>query len=90
MRLPYGAADAFTRAYAAELGYEVIMWNIDTLDWSQPGVEAITSAVLNNIYPGAILLFHDGGGDRTQTVSALELILSELSRQGYALLSLCQ
>ncbi|HFE67035.1 MAG TPA: polysaccharide deacetylase family protein [Chloroflexi bacterium] len=90
LRPPYGATDAFTRAYAAELGYEIVMWNIDTLDWSQPGVEAIVASVTDNVYPGAIVLMHDGGGNRAQTVAALEIILSNLSSQGYALEALCQ
>jgi peptidoglycan/xylan/chitin deacetylase (PgdA/CDA1 family) len=90
MRPPYGATDSFTRAYAAELGYEVVLWNIDTLDWTHPGAEAIASAVVDKVYPGAILLMHDGGGDRTQTVVALEAILRDLTGLGYALEPLCQ
>ncbi len=90
LRPPYGATDAFTRAYAAELGYEIVMWNVDTLDWSQPGVEAIAASVRDNVYPGAIVLMHDGGGNRAQTVAALETILRELSSQGYVLEALCQ
>jgi peptidoglycan/xylan/chitin deacetylase (PgdA/CDA1 family) len=90
LRPPYGATDAFTRAYAAELGYEVVLWNLDTLDWSRPGAEAIVSAVTDSVYPTAIVLMHDGGGDREQTVTALESVLSELSSRGYALEPLCQ
>ena len=63
---------------------------IDTLDWNQPGIEPIASTVLENIYPGAIVLMHDGGGDRTQTVAALQNILRDLSSQGYVFEPLCQ
>ena len=90
LRPPYGATDAFTQAYAAELGYDVIMWNIDTLDWNRPGIEPIASTVMGHIYPGAIVLMHDGGGDRTQTVAALQNILRGLSSQGYVFEPLCQ
>jgi peptidoglycan/xylan/chitin deacetylase (PgdA/CDA1 family) len=90
LRPPYGATDSFTRAYAAELGYDVILWNLDTLDWSRPGPEAIVAAVTDNVYSTAIVLMHDGGGDRGQTVTALELVLSELSSRGYAMEPLCQ
>jgi len=90
LRPPYGATDSFTRAYAAELGYELVMWNLDTLDWSRPGAEDIVSAVTDNVYPQAIVLMHDGGGDRQQTVSALEAVLRDLSSRGYALEPLCQ
>ena len=90
LRPPYGATDSFTRAYAAELGYELVMWNLDTLDWSRPGTEVIVSAVMDNVYPQAIVLMHDGGGDREQTVAALEAVLSDLSNRGYDLQPLCQ
>jgi peptidoglycan/xylan/chitin deacetylase (PgdA/CDA1 family) len=90
LRPPYGATDSFTRAYAAELGYEVIMWNVDTLDWTRPGPGVIVSTVMEQVYPGAIVLMHDGGGDRTQTVAALEQVLRELTSQGYTLEALCR
>ncbi|MBC8264606.1 MAG: polysaccharide deacetylase family protein [Anaerolineales bacterium] len=89
MRPPYGATDAYTRTYLAELGYTLILWNIDTEDWRQPGAEAIVSAVVDQAYPGAIVLFHDGGGDRAQTVEALETILDTLSSQGYVFEVVC-
>ena len=89
MRPPYGATDAYTRTYLAELGYTLILWNIDTEDWRQPGAEAIASAVVDQAYPGAIVLFHDGGGDRAQTVEALETILDTLSSQGYVFEVVC-
>jgi peptidoglycan/xylan/chitin deacetylase (PgdA/CDA1 family) len=89
LRPPYGATDAYTRAYAAELGYRLVMWNIDTEDWRQPGADAIASRVLTAAYPGAIVLFHDGGGDRSQTVEALETILKALTDRGYVFEVVC-
>jgi peptidoglycan/xylan/chitin deacetylase (PgdA/CDA1 family) len=76
-------------AYAAELGYTLVMWDIDTEDWRQPGAEAIVSTVLTQVFPGAVVLFHDGGGDCAQTVQALERILEALSGQGYVFEVLC-
>ncbi len=89
LRPPYGATDAYTRTYLAELGYELVLWNIDTEDWRQPGAEAIASAVVDKAHPGAIVLMHDGGGDRSQTVEALEAILETLSSQGYVFEVVC-
>jgi peptidoglycan/xylan/chitin deacetylase (PgdA/CDA1 family) len=86
MRPPYGATDAFTRPYAAELGYSVTLWNIDTLDWKQPPSEEIADTVLNQTYDGAIVLMHDGGGDREHTVAALEAVLQQLRAEGYTFL----
>jgi peptidoglycan/xylan/chitin deacetylase (PgdA/CDA1 family)/uncharacterized protein YraI len=83
VRPPYGATDESTRAYAADLGMTMVMWDVDTMDWREPGAQQIATYVLDNAYPGAIVLMHDGGGDRSQTVTALETILPELAAQGY-------
>ena len=90
LRPPYGATDAYTRAYAAELGYQIIMWDIDTQDWRRPGTDVIASNVLTHAFSGAVVLFHDGGGDRSQTVEALEKVLQGLSAQGYRFAALCR
>ena len=84
LRPPYGATDSFTRAYAAELGYAVVLWDVDPRDWARPGVDKIVSSIVEGSGPGRIILMHDGGGDRTQTVAALEQVLIQLSDQGYA------
>ncbi len=84
LRPPYGATDSFTRAYAAELGFAVVLWDVDPRDWARPGVDEIVSVIREGSGPGKIILMHDGGGDRTQTVAALEQVLAELSDLGYA------
>ncbi len=61
----------------AELG-----WDVDTLDWSRPGVDAIVQRILS-VQPGQIVLMHDGGGERSQTVEALRIALPQLKEQGY-------
>lgn len=90
MRPPYGAEDQFTATYAAELGLSVVRWGIDPQDWARPGAATIAAHVLARAHPGAIVLFHDGGGDRSQTVAALEPILSGLSAQGYQFEPYCR
>jgi peptidoglycan/xylan/chitin deacetylase (PgdA/CDA1 family) len=75
LRPPYGAADANTRQYAANLGYTVVLWDIDPQDWRRAGPEVIADHVVGEAYPGAIVLLHDGGGERSQTVAALGMIL---------------
>ena len=62
---------------SAEIG-----WNIDSQDWRKPGAAAIANQV-KNAWPGAIVLMHDGGGDRSQTVEALKDALPYLKSQGY-------
>lgn len=89
LRPPGGAMDSFSRAYAKELGYTMVMWDIDTRDWARPGVSYIVSQVLNNAAPGKIVLMHDGGGDRSQTIAALKQILPKLQSSGYSFLPYC-
>jgi peptidoglycan/xylan/chitin deacetylase (PgdA/CDA1 family) len=83
MRPPYGEIDENTSVYAADLGYAMVMWDVDPKDWSEPGTTTIVDRILHDLQPGHIILLHDGGGDRSQTVAALATILQTLSPQGY-------
>ena len=58
-------------------------WSIDPRDWSRPGTSAIVAAISSQVRPGSIILEHDGGGDRSQTVAALAEVLPRLVDQGY-------
>ena len=66
----------------AEIG-----WNIDSGDWSKPGADTIVSH-LENAWPGSIVLMHDGGGDRSQTVEALKVALPRLKERGYRFITI--
>lgn len=59
-----------------------IGWNIDTTDWKRPGADAIAKRI-EQVKPGYIVLMHDGGGDRSQTVQALSQALPVLQQEGY-------
>ncbi|KHD84269.1 polysaccharide deacetylase family protein [Bacillus ginsengihumi] len=65
--------------------YQVVIWSWhqDTRDWSRPGADKIASNVLSTVAPGNIILMHDSGGDRQQTVQALEKILKVFAKEGY-------
>ncbi len=67
---------------AARLGMQPLAWSIDTEDWTQPGVDAIVSAV-RQAGSHDVVLLHDAGGDRQQTMTALETVLPWLVEQGY-------
>ena len=87
MRAPggnfYGKAVENLEPYLdAEIG-----WNIDTRDWEQPGAEAIFQAIMF-AQPGNVVLLHDGGGDRSQTVEALKRAVPELIKKGYRLVTI--
>ncbi|REB07270.1 polysaccharide deacetylase family protein [Sporosarcina sp. BI001-red] len=70
---------------AVKQNFKVVMWSWhqDTEDWKKPGVNKIVEKVLTGTKPGDVILFHDGGGERSQTVQALEKILPKLKEQGY-------
>ena len=89
IRLPFADEGYFTEDYASEMGLKVIWWDIDPLDWQSPGRQNIEYTVLSEAADGKIILLHDGGGNRAQTVAALDTILQELTAQGYRFETLC-
>jgi chitin deacetylase len=84
-RLNNGFAD-----YAKKKNYVVVMWSIDPKDFLQPPAAAITRSVLSQATSGAIVLLHDGGGDRQQTVEAVSVIIPKLKQQGYRFVTVPQ
>ncbi|MGW1147937.1 polysaccharide deacetylase family protein [Streptomyces sp. LE64] len=82
-RAPYGAWNRAVFEIGADLGMEPFAWTVDTVDWDTPGTAAITRAVREGAEPGAVVLSHDAGGDRSQTVRALRVWLPELLAGGY-------
>jgi cellulose synthase/poly-beta-1,6-N-acetylglucosamine synthase-like glycosyltransferase/peptidoglycan/xylan/chitin deacetylase (PgdA/CDA1 family) len=67
----------------AREGYVIALSNLDGEDWRRPGVEAIVRAVTPKGDAGGIVLLHDGGGDRSQTVAALERLVPRLRARGF-------
>ncbi len=65
--------------------YEIVLWSWhqDTRDWERPGVNRIANHVIKNAHNGDIVIMHDSGGNREQTVKALKIILPTLEKQGY-------
>ncbi|WP_206305907.1 polysaccharide deacetylase family protein [Streptomyces sp. RFCAC02] len=82
-RAPYGAWTATAVRDCRALGMEPLGWSLDTGDWTRPGTTRIVRALLDGVRPGAIVLAHDGGGDRTQTVAALAYCLPRLLDRGW-------
>lgn len=69
--------------YATGQNYFVAMWSVDSRDYTHTTAAAMTERVLRDAHSGAMVLFHDGGGDRTATVEALPQIIGQLQKQGY-------
>jgi peptidoglycan-N-acetylglucosamine deacetylase len=86
-RPPYGIYNGTTLRLLHSMRMLMVMWSIDPGDWRRPGTKAIIANVLANAKPGAIVILHDGGGDRTQTIAALPAIIRGLWRRGYRLVS---
>lgn len=82
-RAPGGNWSAEVLDLAVGSRMQPLGWSVDPRDWRRPGVDAIVAAVQRDVHPGAVILLHDGGGRREQTVAALERLLPWLAAQGY-------
>jgi peptidoglycan/xylan/chitin deacetylase (PgdA/CDA1 family) len=81
-RPPYGSFDATTFKELHHLHLLMVLWSVDTADYTQPGVGAIVQSALAGAKPGAIILMHDGGGNRSETIAALPAIVKGLRKRG--------
>ena len=82
-RAPYGAWSPVALAYCASEHLIPLDWSVDPRDWSRPGVSEIVSTILRTTTTGSIILEHDGGGNRAQTVAALKIVSPRLLDDGY-------
>jgi peptidoglycan/xylan/chitin deacetylase (PgdA/CDA1 family) len=89
-RPPYGSYDHATFTELKRLGMLMVLWTVDSQDYRRPGVRQIVEGVVSGAKPGAIVLLHDGGGDRSQTVAAIPRIVERLRAKHYHLVTLRQ
>ncbi|MBX9687108.1 MAG: polysaccharide deacetylase family protein [Candidatus Obscuribacterales bacterium] len=82
-RTPAGNWNLSLRKMVAAWGMKPLGWSIDSKDWQRPGVEKIVSNVENHLHNGAVILMHDGGGDRSESVEALKKIICKLKTESY-------
>ena len=83
LRPPYGAVNARVRSTVRDKDLALKLWDVDPRDWKRPGAAEIARRVVSRTDPGDVILMHDGGGNRAQSVRALERILRSLSKKGY-------
>lgn len=81
-RPPYGSFNATTFRQLHHLRLLMVLWSVDTSDYTMPGVSAIVHTALAGAKPGAIILMHDGGGNRSETIAALPAIVQGLHKRG--------
>ncbi|MDR3082819.1 MAG: polysaccharide deacetylase family protein [Streptomyces sp.] len=82
-RAPYGAWNRDVFQLGAELGMEPLAWTMDSRDWTTPGTPTIVQRVEKSAASGVIVLSHDAGGNRAQSVRALRTYLPYLLDSGY-------
>jgi peptidoglycan/xylan/chitin deacetylase (PgdA/CDA1 family) len=86
VRPPYGATNSTVRHIMSQQGLHQVLWTIDTRDWSQPGTKHIVeAATASTVRSGTIVLMHDGGGNRSQTVAALPQVIAALQQRGFVI-----
>jgi peptidoglycan/xylan/chitin deacetylase (PgdA/CDA1 family) len=81
-RPPYGSFNPTTFRELHHLRLLMVLWSVDTRDYTLPGTAAIVQAALEGAKPGAIILMHDGGGNRAETIAALPAIVEGLRKRG--------
>jgi peptidoglycan-N-acetylglucosamine deacetylase len=82
-RAPYGAWSQRVLKYCAAEELIPVDWSVDPRDWSRPGVSEIVGTIMKTTQSGSIILEHDGGGDRSETVAALKIVIPRLLDEGY-------
>jgi len=89
-RAPGGTVTLTVKQEARAIGERIAGWTVDTMDWTKPPAYQIRKRVVGGVKPGAIVLMHDGGGDRKQTIDALPSTIQALKAMGYTFVTLDQ
>jgi peptidoglycan/xylan/chitin deacetylase (PgdA/CDA1 family) len=82
-RAPYGAWSPAVIRQCERLQMVPLDWSVDPRDWARPGTRSIVRNIMRNTRPGSIILEHDGGGNRSETVAALRIVIPALLHEGY-------
>ncbi len=82
-RAPYGSWSAAVIRQCERMKMVPVDWSVDPRDWSRPGTRSIIATIMRETGPGSIILEHDGGGNRSETVAALGVVLPWLLQRGY-------
>ncbi len=90
LRPPFGRVNAQLQQILDSKNYKLALWNVDTDDWNGDSLEQMWQYFVSEVKPGAIILMHDGGGDRSKTVAILPRIIDYLYDHGYAIVNLSQ
>ncbi len=86
-RPPYRSFSAVTLRALRRFRMLMVLWTVDSRDYTRPGVAVIVRNVLSAVGPGAIVLMHDAGGERSETVQAVPFIIRALRRRHFRLVT---
>lgn len=86
LRPPNGHYSRQSLKVTDELGYKTIIWNVDSLDWKNPGRDVIIDRVMKRLKPGAIILMH-ASDTPVQTADALPILLGKIKAEGYQIVT---
>ena len=89
-RPPDGAVNSGLVSRAHALHMTTVNWDVDPRDWATPGTSAIASNVIDNAHNGSIVVMHDGGGNRSETVAALPAILGHFRARGFKFVTVAE
>lgn len=87
-RPPMGRYDETLIKYLKSRNYRVSLWTVDTEDWKNQNANTIFFKIRKNLLPGAVILMHDGGGNRKETVKATEMIIKTALKEGFVFVTL--
>lgn len=90
LRPPYGDSDPTVVARLAARGLTPVFWTADSDDFAKPGANTIVEHSLLNLGNGSIILMHDAGGERSQTLAALPQVLQQVQSRGFRFAPICQ
>jgi peptidoglycan-N-acetylglucosamine deacetylase len=82
-RAPYGVWSKTVLQHCAAMNMTPVDWSVDPRDWARPGVTSIVRTIMRTTRSGSIILEHDGGGNRSETVAALKIVIPRLLDAGY-------
>ncbi|MGB3263085.1 MAG: polysaccharide deacetylase family protein [Microcoleus sp.] len=84
-RPPWGRRFIGLSYLVSQMHKQLIMWDVDSQDYEKTHtVDDIANQVIDNVRSGSIVVMHDGGGDRSKTVAATEIIVKTLQSKGYS------
>jgi len=86
-RPPFGRTNGNVRRISEELGYAIVNWTLDTVDWRDRNADTIYETIMSQVEDGAVILLHD---IHVTTAQAMELVIPSLIEQGFQLVTVSE